>query len=110
MEVTLIHPDAPELEFKPGNTIELAAYKSQGFVEKDKFVAQVQAASAVDEVAELKEKLAKETEARKEAEAKVADAEKRAESAEADAAKLKADAEEKAKAEADAAKKEKEAK
>lgn len=114
MEVTLVHPDAPELEFKPSNAIELSAYKSQGFVEKDKFAADTQAA---DEVTELKEKLAKETEARKEAEAKAAEAEERARSAEAEAAKVKADAEaatqtakEKAEAEAEAAKKKKEVK
>lgn len=55
---TLVHPDAPELEFTPANDIEAAAYRSQGFVEKDKFVAASKpSADSSDEVAELKEKL-----------------------------------------------------
>lgn len=66
MEVTLVHPDAPELEFKPSSAIELAAYKAQGFVEKGSLApAQETATEDSSKVAEELTKLKAENKALK---------------------------------------------
>jgi hypothetical protein len=87
METVLVHPDSPEAKVTVASPIEMAAFKSQGFVEEAELALAeslvLEETKNVEELEELrakladvKGKLAAEKSARKEVEAKLAELEK----------------------------------
>lgn len=58
MELVLVHPDAPDYEVRVESSIQLAAYKSQGFVEKSELNTSAPTQPESNELEKLKAELA----------------------------------------------------